>query len=47
MLQILALLVLGVNTRAQTLEDIEPKDAPHAEPTSALHGRGASLSQAD
>lgn len=46
-LQVLALLALGVNTRAQTLEDIEPKNEPQAQPTSALHGRSASLSQAD
>ncbi|SDV47243.1 MFS transporter [Chitinasiproducens palmae] len=49
-LQILALMVLGVNTRARTLEDIAPEAGAQAEraakvaQSSAMHGRGAGVS---
>ncbi|SAL00088.1 major facilitator transporter [Caballeronia fortuita] len=46
-LQIVALLVLGVNTRARTLEEIEPDAAAQtglAATSSNLHGRSASVS---
>ncbi len=49
-LQIVALLVLGVNTRARTLEEIAPNPAaqPHraanAGQPSAMHGRSTGVS---